>query len=317
MVTPTPSERSQRLWQTSLACCLIGGGCLILPAPIQSALKSTVNDLLMPGQTLAQMATTRGPVVSESVEDGDEALTQLQSRVRELELRLRQESLRRATLADEVDRIKRIGTSPFLPQVTEPLVGYDLLAAKVLGHENDLRDHPALLLDLGTSGGVTTDAFVVRSANPVVDAGRDLDLSPGQPVYAGRCVVGRIHRTGRWTSVVQLISDPQYSGRAQILRRSGDEVREGAEGLISGTGDGRCLLSGVPYTEPVAVGDEVYTGGRSARFPAPMFYGTIVSAELIAGQRWEIVVEPAVEAGVLREVAVLRESLNTTRVLGQ
>ena len=116
---------------------------------------------------------------------------------------------------------------------------------------------------------------------------------------------------------MRLTTDPKYSARAQLLRETASGAQFGAEAILKGRGNGTCELTGVPYTEPVSVGDAVYTGGRSALFPTPMYYGRVIEAKLEAGQRWSIVVKPNFDVDEIREVAVLRENMSSTRVLGQ
>lgn len=310
------SERSEKFdWRTGAACCLAGGLCLLLPPPIQSAFRAVVQDCLQPGQTLLEPLSRLAPDQQrlDSITDNDLA----NSRIEELQLQLRQQKLAQAELRRQLQAAQQIGTMPYTVQPSEPLIAYSLLAARVLGREKDLAGDPSLLLDLGSTRGAMSEAFVVRGTNPVLDVGTASGISPGQPVYAGRTVLGRIERTGRWTSAVRLITDPGYTGRAQLLRESTEGPQFGAEGLISGVGDGTCRLSGIPYTEPVAVGDEVYTGGRTARFPVPMFYGRVVKATLESGQKWNIIVRPHANLDAIREVAVLRESFRSARALGQ
>lgn len=305
-------------WRSTLVCCGVAIACITLPQPIQSAVRATVHDALSPGQHLAQpllhSARWTHPDTGEPLAERLVANQELE----QLRLTLRQQQLREAALRDQLKAARDQGVTPYTGQPSAPLVRHELLEARVLGREKDLSDQPALLVGLGSARGAVSEAFVVRGGNPILDQGSSRGIESGQPVYAGRCVVGRVERAGRWTSAVQLISDTRYTGRAQLLRESDDGSQFGAEGLLVGHGDGTCRLTGIPYTEPVAVGDDVYTGGRSARFPHPMYYGRVVAAELESGQRWNIIVKPHVAPDVLVDVAVLRQSLNTSeRVLGQ
>lgn len=305
---------ARRAGQTAAICVAVGTASLFLPTNIQDALKSAAIDALRPGHMLVETATSVPPEANRS-SDSDVAADS--DRVHQLELNLRRAELRQARLHEELEATRRNGVAPFVPQSSSPLLLRDLIEARVLGRERDLNKHSALLVDLGTAGGSTREAFVVYGAEPVIDQGTDSGIKTGQPVYAGRCVLGRVTRAGRWTSAVQLVTDKNYSGRAQLLRETQEGVRFGAEGILRGLGNGQCELTGLPYTESVNVGDSVYTGGRSTRFPSPMYYGRVVEAVLETGQRWRIVVQPHLNPDSIRTVAVLRESMNTTRVLGQ
>lgn len=312
------SDGSEKLaWRTALGCGLVAVACMLLPVPIQSAIRATANDALRPGQTMVRPLFAAGSADSEPRVGGSVDSPELVRRVRELELQLRQERLREARLQEELKLVQSTGVAPFIASPSSRLMVWEMLSARVLGRERDLSGTPALLLDLGASNGATEEAFVVYGADPVLDQGTDSGIQPGQPVYAGRCVLGRITRAGRRTCAVRLTTDPKYSARAQLLRETASGAQFGAEAILKGRGNGTCELTGVPYTEPVSVGDAVYTGGRSALFPTPMYYGRVIEAKLEAGQRWSIVVKPNFDVDEIREVAVLRENMSSSRVLGQ
>lgn len=308
-------ERSEKkAWRTAFACCAVAIVCMVLPTNLQSEIRATANDLLRPGQELVRplvVRTRSEAAATNSVVGADSGeLLRLQEQ-------LRQQAIREANLREQLKFAGTNGRFPYDATSSERLIVHELLQARVLGRERELDGASPLLLDLGSASGAKKGAFVVRTDSPVLDQGTDSGIRAGQPVYAGRCVLGRIVRTGRWTSAVQLISDPKYASRAQLLRETNQGFKFGAECMLEGQGDGTCRLSGVPSTEPVAVGDSVYTGGRTARFPAPMFYGTVTEARLESDQRWLIVVKPQLNADDVRDVAVLREQLRSQRVLGQ
>lgn len=315
------TDRTEKhAWQTALACGIGGVICLLLPDDLQTPLRGHFADILVPGQRVAKRisdtVSTKTQVASGDAENSAVSVD-LAKRVEQLELHVRRQQVREARLQKELTDQKRHGTSPFVASKTTRLVRHELVEARVLGRERDLDENSAIMVDLGSDKGAVSHAFVVRGTGPVLDVGADARVAEGQPVYCGRCVVGRIERTGRVTSAVRLITDPGYTGRAQLLRRTERGSVFGAEGILVGLGDGTCRLTGVPYTEPVRVGDDVYTGGRSARLPEPMYYGRVVSANLVAGQRWEIVVQPRADFSRIEQVSILRQSLKAPRVLGQ
>jgi cell shape-determining protein MreC len=304
-------------WRVALVCAVVSVGFMLLPSPVRSALRATTIDLLRPGHIAVDTIAQSSSALQNQSPPAAESANELRQQVEELQLKLRREQLQQATIREELKQTRENGVAPFVAQSSRRLLLRDLLEARVLGRERDLDRFASILVDLGTAGGAVKEAFVVYGTEPVLDQGSAAGVATGQPVYAGRCVLGRIVRTGRWTSAVQLITNPKYSSRAQLLRETEEGVQFGAEGILRGLGNGKCELTGLPYTEPVNIGDTVYTGGRSARFPAPMYYGRVTSAKLQAGQRWQIEVEPHLDADRIQTVSVLRESLNTTRVLGQ
>ncbi len=305
-------------WRSMTAATVAAAALLYLPPGVHRVLCAGISDALLPGQRAAvwishaasRHTDLQTEVAPSSSEHGS-------ARIRELELLLRKQQLSLAIANQRLAEVQRVGPAPYAATESSPLIVRELLVARVLGREKELTGFPSLLLDLGSASGDLTDAFVLRGGDPVIDQGTRSGVAAGQPVYAGRCVVGRVARSGRWTAVVQPITDSGYTGRAQLVRTVDERTHFGAEGLLSGLGDGTCKLSGIPYTEPVSVGDEVYTGGRTARFPVPMYYGRVAVAELVAGQRWNIIVRPAAGAADVTEVAVLREASRDMRVLGQ
>lgn len=315
------TDRTEKhAWQTAIACSIGGLICLLLPSDLQTPIRGHFSDLLVPGQRIAKrLGESFKRTQPTSVAGGEPSVAQaeLAKRIEQLELHVRQQQVREARLQKQLADKQQHGSSPFVASRTTRLVRHELIEARVLGREKDLDQNSAILVDLGSNKGAVSHAFVVRGTGPVLDVGSDAKVTEGQPVYCGRCVVGRIERTGRVTSAVRLITDPGYTGRAQLLRRTERGAVFGAEGILVGLGDGTCRLTGIPYTEPVRVGDDVYTGGRSARLPEPMYYGRVVSANLVAGQRWEIVVQPRANFDRIEQVSVLRQSLKAPRVLGQ
>jgi hypothetical protein len=70
----------------------------------------------------------------------------------------------------------------------------------------------------------------------------------------------------------------------------------------------------VETTEPVAVGDEVWTIADGV-FTAPLVYGRIVRAERpAAGSHWQIWMAPAIGSEIPERVAVLKLELNAARI---
>jgi cell shape-determining protein MreC len=126
--------------------------------------------------------------------------------------------------------------------------------------------------------------------------------------------VGKIGQVGRWTSTVIPLTDPAFRGRAQLVRSSPRGLVLGAEGVVAGDEQGHCRLQLIPATEPVGVGDDVYTSIRESGLPIPMYYGRVVEAHLPEGAtHWEIRVQPAETLHEARAVQVLRSILNTAR----
>lgn len=301
-----------------LALALILGACSLnlASADLQDCLRSTVRDFLAPGQRLLQCAVESAKQQIAAVDREEDATSAslgagqreaLALRIRQLELEL---NATRDRLADAQRHGRRArGTA------SPPLLVPELIEARWLGEESAGLWRSRAVVAAGSSAGLFESALVLQSQLPLVDAGTDLNLTIGDAVYAGRIVVGKIAEVGRFSSTVRLVTDPEFSGRARVARRTDRGLEVIAEGTLVGDGTPTCRLKHV--TEPVAAGDEVFTGGTDGVIPYPMYYGTVVDAELPpAAREWTIQVRPAAATDRRETVEILRLSLNRERILG-
>lgn len=299
----------------------VAGGLAAAPPRLQDRVRGTLRDVASPAQRLVRRVTDgatewvqhrlqRPDPSDEAVERLERELAVARRKIRELEVAV-------ATVHEEKAEIQLTGVALWRGKPGAPLIVDELLPATVLGAENvDLVRH-GRLLDAGTSDGVRESSLVLDDPRPLIDQGESTGLSAGQSVFAGRCIVGRVARVGHWVSTVLPVSDPEFRGLARIIRGEGEQTVFGAEGLLEGSSDGLCRLKHIPATEPISEGDRVYTAGGDATGPAPMMYGTVVSAELATGAtHWDVVVRPAVDAARVRTVQVLRKERNL-RSLGE
>jgi hypothetical protein len=309
----------------TLASSVAAAGLMFAPAPVTNAVRVTVRDAVRPGQWAVQRAIdqaaelwSRSGAPAASAVHPDLNQQNIQAELADVQLRYRRLQIENALLHEKLERVIAEGISAYTGTAGRPLVVPELLEATVFGTEQSPAAGRGLLIDRGGPTGAIESAFVLDAPGPLVDQGEDAGLLTGQPVYAGRCVVGRIAAVGRWSSTVQRVTDAGYRGRAQLARQTPQGAAFGAEGILEGQGEPVCRLKFVSSTEPVSVGDEVYTGGRTGRLPYPMYYGRVTKAELKPGApHWEIEVQPAVTEAVLKTVQVLREKLNPERVLGE
>ncbi|MHC4178136.1 MAG: rod shape-determining protein MreC [Planctomycetota bacterium] len=179
--------------------------------------------------------------------------------------------------------------------------------ARVLGRQARAflgRHH---LLDVGTRAGIEPDALVVDCPR-LIDRGRDAEIEPGQLLVAGRRVWGKVVEVGRNTSVVRGVTEPGYRDLVQL----GDPP--GPQAMLEGTGEPLPRVRLVEVTEPVSIGDAVYTATGKGVLPVPLLCGRIVRLERPVGAAyWDIWMQPAV-AEEPERVAVLRTELNPLRV---
>ncbi len=193
------------------------------------------------------------------------------------------------------------------------LVRPQLVEARVLGEESATAWRGAKFLSVGARGGIAESALVLDDARPLIDLGRDADLSEGDAVCAGRIVIGKVAEVGRYSSTLRLVTDPAYTGRARLVRRTSQGLVFGAEGTLAGDGSELCRLKHI--ADPVNVGDEVFTGGTDGVAPLPMYYGRVVRAELPPGAgEWSVWVKPAAADEPLDAVLILRRAINAERL---
>lgn len=168
-------------------------------------------------------------------------------------------------------------------------------------------------IDAGKAQGLQRSQLVVSGAVIVIDKGADYGLSPGQKVAHGTAVIGRISNVSKWVGVVQPVTHEDFSAAVQIVKLKDHGAAFGAKGLLEGTGDSLCKITGVPYTEAVSVGDEVFSADLQGVNGPRLYYGKVVHAEFSAGGEWDIHVAPAFHAETLDEVAVVQQRLNVDR----
>jgi cell shape-determining protein MreC len=271
----------------------------VVPPETLDRIRAVFLDVLRPGQLVLRDVPRWFPAtVSPAQATGEPGqIAALEGRVRELELERQQ-------LRDRLAAVETWGRRP-RGQKTEPLVVPALVATRWLGEELSLMWRSRGMLAVGGRDGVHENALVVQSELPLVDVGDSHQVAVGNPVFAGRVVVGKIAAVGRQTSTVRRVTDAGYSDRVRVARRTPEGLLLIAEGTLVGEGQPLCRLRHI--TEPVAEGDLVLTSGTDGILPLPMYYGTVTEASLdTAGREWQVIVQPAARSGTLTDVEVLR-----------
>jgi rod shape-determining protein MreC len=154
---------------------------------------------------------------------------------------------------------------------------YSSVAANVVGRDPS-NWNATLILDKGSADGVDIGDAVVYSAG----------------------VVGKIVDTGEDMSKVMLLTDPQFSVAAHILR-----PQETA--LVSGSLQSACRLSYIDEDADIRIGDEVVTSKLSSNFPENLFIGVVTSVAQQAGGKLTAIVNPAVDISQVQEVLVIKK----------
>jgi rod shape-determining protein MreC len=334
----TNMQRSPRTsWLTVMAATLAGFGLLFAPRDRVSRIDSLVHDAALPGLRLLSDAQQRAMTLSSRLHDwttiappsvngeAAEPGPALQEQLSSLQREVRRLQSQNAQLHSDLDEARATSGSPFVAESAAPLFVPELLDARIVAVDDVSvaiqRASAQRIVDIGETAGVVPADFVVsveethdESLQLLIDQGDDAELHPDQPVFAGRCVVGKIQHVGRWTSSVLPVTDAEFRGRAQLMRRTEDGLVAGPEGILSGDGKDGCQLDFIASTHPVSVGDEVYTAAAGTPLPMPMYYGRVTSTSLASGAPyWEVHVQPAETLSQSRSVQVLRIILNPAR----
>ena len=316
---------------------LIGFGLLFAPDTQTDRLEAFVHDAALPGLRVINQAkaqTVTWPLqmneLLERVSADSPTLAakdqdDLQARIVGLEDEVRRLQSQNAQLLKELDQSRAQSASPYLAEPGTPLFIPELLEASIIAADDVSvavqRASAQRIVDVGQTDGIVPADFVVSpgqsradSHQLLIDQGNSDGIHADQPVFAGRCVLGKVQQVGRWTSSLLPVTDSDYRGRAQLLRQTDRGLVVGPEGILTGDGKSGCQLNFIAATEPVVVGDEVYTAVEGISLPVPMYYGRVTAAELPEGSPyWDIYVKPAETIDAQQSVQVLRVILNPAR----
>ena len=277
-----------------------------------SGVRPVLHDALSPGR-LALMAitpqpddaekrrSTAGPVKVDSA--GGLNPQQMQT--------LRQLMIENARLRHDLKRSRKATAIAEFIDPAESLTDYAMIPAKVIsssGLPGSLRE---LIISAGKSAGITRSELVVDGSGAVVNVGSDAGIAAGDRVLSGSSVIGRIEKTGRWVSMVQPVTSVDFRAQVQLLRTSEDGLHFGAVGMLEGTGSSECRLTGISYTEAVTVGDTVVSADINGVRGPRLFFGTVTSAEFLAGGQWDVRIQPGFTLSELDRVGIVRMSLQT------
>lgn len=277
----------------------------LLPGRWTGSIRGAAVTLLRPGQTIGLAIRRHGTRATARIRGHFQTAARLAETEDQLQRLKRQNSRLAAELAAAQSRRWDPADNPGDDE--DRLLRTRCVPARVLGRQARAflgRHH---LLDVGSREGIQQDALVVDGQG-LIDRGRDADVRPGQLVLAGRRVWGKIVELGSHASVVRGVTEPGYRDLVGL----GDSA--GTEGMLEGTGEPLARVRLVAVTEPVSVGDAVYTATGKGLLPVPLLYGRIVRLERPVGAAyWEIWMQPAV-AEEPERVAVLRTEFNPLRV---
>src|SRR5579863_1475915 len=241
---------------------LAGCGLLFVPAETARPVRVLIRDALAPGQKALDAVCRQGRVWVAglpNVNNQAGRVLELEAELRSQRLENRRLEIRSGHLNEQLQKLTRQQGWGSASAARSALIAPRLVAARVLGEESAALWRGRKLLGAGSRAGITESALVLDDARSLIDQGDDARLAPGDAVYAGRVVIGKIAEVGRFSSTLRMVTDAGYSGRARLARRTSQGLVFGAEGTLTGDGSDLCCLKHI--SEPVNVGDEVFTGG--------------------------------------------------------
>jgi len=274
--------------------------------------RAALHDALSPGRLALLAITSQSDDAGKRVDAAGPVKTDAAHGLNVQQLQtLRQLMIENARLRRDLKRSKEATVIAAFIDPAASLTEYAMIPAQVIsrsGLPGTLRD---LIISAGKSAGITRSELVVDGSGAVVDVGSDVGVAVGDRVLSGASVIGRIEKTGRWVSMVQPVTSVDFRAQVQLLRASDDGLHFGAVGMLEGTGSSECRLTGVSYTDAVTVGDSVVSADINGVRGPRLFFGTVTSAEFLAGGQWDVRIQPGFMWSELKCVGIVRMSLRT------
>ena len=155
------------------------------------------------------------------------------------------------------------------------------LIANVIGYDT-LAFRKSMLLDVGTKDNVSVNDIVVF----------------------GNALVGRIFSTSKYTTRVQLVTDPDIRLPSRVL-----ETRN--QGILTGNLNHTCRIEYIPESAMVMEGERVVTSGAGGVYPDSIPIGVIIKVEKGSSQLFQnILVRPFVDVAQIESVLVIKNETN-------
>jgi len=150
------------------------------------------------------------------------------------------------------------------------------VAARVMGRDST-NWYSSVILNKGDRDGIRPEMGVMTSAG----------------------IVGRVVKTGPFSSIVLLVTDP-HNAITGIIQRSRDE------GIVEGTSQGRARIKYLPLLANIRVGDIVVTSGLTGGFPRGIVIGTVLTMQKEEGELFQSAeIAPQADLSKLEEVLII------------
>lgn len=196
----------------------------------------------------------------------------------------------------------------------QPLVVPRLVEARVIGQQGRALLKQLSIVDAGRAQQILPESFVLDGSVDVLDLGEDARLQNGQLVLDGYRVWGKVVEVGPRVSRTMPVDADDYRDIVRIVDGE-DPDREHGRGMLEGAGDGTCRIRLVDITQPVAVGDRVYSAALDDTLGPKLLYGEIESVQREPGApHWDIRVRSTQADETPSRVTVLTSELNPVRL---
>ena len=175
---------------------------------------------------------------------------------------------------------------------------------KIVSSDNDrLKD----LLNFRKTIPFTTIPAQVIGRDPsnwsnslIIDKGFDNGIRQNRAALFTKGLVGRVLETGRYSSKILLITDPNSKVGVMIQRN-----RQG--GILIGSPDGSCKMIYIALDSDVKPGDRVITAGFGTIFPKDILVGEVVKVDKEPGRLYKsAVIKTAEDLSKLEEILCIR-----------
>lgn len=156
------------------------------------------------------------------------------------------------------------------------------------------------------SASIVNKSVVKRRNTITLNVGEDDGVKLNMPVITDDGLVGKIVATSKSYSIAQILynNDLKVTVKAQRSRVDGILTYDGVENLV---------VTNVPKSADVNVGDVVVTSEYSNTFPAGIPVGVVREAGNLDNLFKKILITPSVDFNVLEEVFVLKYLPNEER----
>lgn len=168
------------------------------------------------------------------------------------------------------------------------------------------------LLNLkSNTSGFELEAAEIIARNPsnwyntiTISKGAADGIALNQPVVStGNTLVGRISEVGTTWSRVTLLTDPEHSAGARVLRSGEDNICEGDSNISD---EAMCRLSFLSKNANIIVGDTIITSGLGGIYPKGLIIGKVQEVRQdIQGISQYAVVKPEADFKNIKVVFVI------------